>query len=211
MARVTHNKVESVRFHSFLNTTINAGAPVQALINPTLSGHLQTIGDTFELYRFTELWFRLQAPATANQGGGTTAAYLPGVTDTYPTTATTNLESLNGCYLSVRATVPTEWVRLNRKDLSGYQPWYKTVQGTPEVADEVQGVINFTGSSSDVVLCEFRGVVEFKNPVNAASTPAERRAKALEMQRKKLLSILASPAETSTLGKPKGIGSRTGE
>ncbi len=193
-----------------LATTFISGTYPISLLPGAVSGHLGSIADTYELYRFTELMFRLH-PAVSRTGNQT-VAYYPGVTDTFPSTGTTNMESLNAATLGGASTVPTEWVRLKRKDLQTYSPWLKTVQGTPEAALEVQGNIQLTGPGTDNFLFEMRGVCEFKNPVVASSTPAERRAKALEMRRKELLAILASPAaDTQTLGKPKGVGSRTGE
>ncbi len=86
---------------------------------------------------------------------------------------------------------------MSRPVLAGYQPWYKTVVGTPDPSAEVQGTIYINGTSTDSYSLELRGVYEFKNPVNAGSTPALIREALLRRERERLMSILDPCAESS--------------
>jgi len=146
------------------------------------------------LYRITELEFRLHPVS-----GRTTvqaAGYFPGVVDNQPTQPAAVLESLNATMIGTGATQPTGWVKVRGDALKGYFPWYKTVQGSLDISEEVQGNIFVVGTGTETYSIELRGWAEFKNPVATGSTPLSRQQRSVQLalkQRETLLKALASP------------------
>jgi len=154
------------------------------LVSPVLSSRILEQADTFELYRVTRLRFRLHADA---QTGGTAmvACYVPGVTDTPPSTVAVAAESLESVVQAGSATMPSKWCNVSRGALASYGGWYKTIPGTPATSEEIQGTIFVVPTGTQTYVLEVEGIFEFKAPVDPAATPAIRRAKQLaaEFQR----------------------------
>ncbi len=185
-----HNRIEIVEFHTYAEGSLVSGKGTVA-VAPSSFTRVAALADNYALYRFTELRFRLlPTSAGTNITGAMGVGWLPGVTDTAPNSTIALAECIQSCILSVRATVPTEWVRLTRSDLQGYEPWYKTVAGTPESADEVQGNLFLTGAGTDGYALEVRGTVEFKVGVNTAFTPALKESRD-QRERERILRLLA--------------------
>jgi hypothetical protein len=200
---IVHDKVDVVPFHSSGSYTLSSGTS-SIPIYPASFSRVASIGETFCLYRFSKLEYRIMPNSTITVAQG--AAYEPGITDTDPTTLAALSEGLNAVILSIRQTVPSDWARLNRSDLMGYLPWYKTVAGSTTTEAETQGEILLVGTGTEVVFVEVRGVCEFKNPISAGSTPmVELKQKALDKERERLLYILASGRSKNS---PTATGSR---
>ncbi len=126
------------------------------------------------------------------------AAYYPGVVDTTPTTVGAVADSLFSTLLGTAQAKPTDWVNIPRQSLQGYLPWYKTIAGTLDPSEEVQGNIYVCGTGTEIVHVEFMGVIEFKAPAAAANTPMIRKAQLLEKEKQRLLQILAAPPKGDT-------------
>ncbi len=192
MQTPTRNKIERVPFHFFTSITLSAGAG-SANLAPATFPRLAILADTYALYRFVSLNYRIR------DGNGTSdqvVSYLPGAVDTPPALNAANSEALNSVILGVGETVPSDWARLKWADLKGYLEWYKTVVGTPDPVDEVQGAIYATGTGSETVKIEFRGVCEFCTPINSGSTPAMRRERMVMRERERLLALLSQAPAT---------------
>ncbi len=154
--------------------------------------------DGYELYRFTKLKFRLIDTVNAYLA----AAYFPGVTDTAPTSETQICANPQHTFLGVNQTVPSGWVTLG-KELRGYEPWYKTIAGTPDPAQEIQGNIFITASSSTVAFhIQIKGVIEFRGPVPTGSTPAMRREAMLKKEYARIMHVLAAGGGGAVLKAP---------
>jgi len=114
--------------------------------------------------------------------------------------------------MSDRAVEPTGWVKVPRTDLSAYQPWYKTIAGSTDSGEEVQGALYVVliGSSERIVI-EIKGTIEYKQSVVSTLTPAERRAAQDARDKQRLLRLLATPdvpataMQASALGALKGV------
>ncbi len=198
-------------FHGLATVALVAGANNLAF-NPAVTTRLASIGDAYQLYRLVRLRFRLQLPDSAPTAAQA-AAWATGIVDTPPTTAAQAMEIVNSCYLSIRSTVPSQWVEVPPTDLRGPFPWYKTVQGTPDTSEEIVGYVFLTGSGTNSVLLEFEGDMQFKEGIAPANTPAavELRRRLREEQAQRLVakeranvlalisnSTLAPSAATST-------------
>jgi hypothetical protein len=157
-------------FSAYISAALVAGANNLAL-NPAVTSRLAAIGDTYEFYRLKALKFRLHPNGTQTSVAG--AAWQAGVIDTAPATVAQLAEGVNNTLLGSRATVPSAWCQVPRKDLAGAFPWYKSVQGTPDVSEEIVGYIFLTGTTTEAYNLEVRGVMEFKQAIAPANTPME--------------------------------------
>ncbi len=195
-------------FHAAYQSTLAAGVSSFNL-SPSLIVHtgIASIADAFELYRVTKLSYRLVRTATLT--GSQSAAFYPDITDTPPNTLDQNGENINSTLLGLNHTVPSDWVTINPSSMTAAK-WYKTIQGTMDSWDEIQGIIYVTGSGTDAFLLEVRGLYEFKGQADPGNTPEmreKRRLARLEFQRTKLLSILASKPDPTALSSAK-LGSK---
>ncbi len=187
---------DRVEFHGYYASAALAAGVGSVNVNPLgLSSHLAALADTYDLYRIIELEYRLLPNSTIT--AAQLAAYYPGITDTQPTSAATCAENLDCVILGSQQSVPTAWHKVNKQSLQGYFPWYKTVQGSLDSSEEVQGSIFVVGTGSETFSLELRGVAELKNPVAIGNTPQLRTARRQENQRDKILAILSTPAAAS--------------
>ncbi len=195
-------------FHSLFNFTLVSGNSSFNLgPNSSVSPRSLIEADTWAHFRVKSYSFRLHPSATVR--AIQTCGYVGGQQDTNPNTIAQVMELLPSAVLAAGATVPTEWVRVPKSDLAGPLPWYKTIPGTADVTEESPGTVCFTGTSSDVVQLEQRGVFEFKTAVATGNTPLavaarsklreERVRIALATERALLLKILGtSPVPVSS-------------
>jgi len=200
----TNDKPVKIAFHFQSNNT-GASAYTLAIQPAGMGTRVSGIADSFELYRVTALKFRLLPSATVSgtvRPTTSAAGWYAGVTDTVPSTVTSIAENTESVLLAVWATVPTEWCRVGKVSLAGYCPWYKTIQGTPDVAEEIQGNIYVAAGSTDSYVIEVRGVIEFKGPVNPSSTPMARQMAEMRKEKDRLMKILATPLSNPTNSKP---------
>lgn len=160
--------------------------------NSTLSARLAAIADDFDEYRFVKLRYRIHPSYLNATRQNASLAFYPGIVDTPPSTIQTNAESCITALLGLGSTHPSEFVSVPKNVLAGMHTWYKTVPGTPESAEEVQGLLAFTAiGSAEAYMLEFQGICEFKAPINAGSTPQERYAASRVREKKRILKLLA--------------------
>lgn len=175
LLRHEQSRVEPFHFHT--STALVAGA-TSVNVAPASFPRMAIVADSFALYRVTELEYRLLPAGTIT--GNQAAGYIPGAVDTPPSTVIQLSETLESVILPIRQTVPTNWAKLQWADLKSYLPWYKSVIGTTDPVDEIQGTIFFCGSGTETVSYEVRGIFEFKNPISASNTPMLREQKILK-------------------------------
>jgi hypothetical protein len=181
MSKNRANNTVKVRF----GNVVAAASPMAIPISPTatLSARLTAMADVFEEYRIVELQYRFRAFANTSA-----MAYYPGVTDNTPTTVAQVQEVVESvAFITANETCPTSWVQVPKGILRGYQDWYKTVPGTTDAAQEIQG--NVLGVGSSTAQIEIRGLCEFRASAVAANTP-EARAVAMLREKKRLMAIL---------------------
>ncbi len=195
-------------FHVVGASTTASGVATIPL-TPAISTTVGSLGDTWAAYRFTRLRFRLH-PAAAQAGGWLTACYVTGITDTAPASVSAGSDNNESTLIGKASTVPSRWVNVPKLVLSGYHPWYKTVGGSPESAEEVQGniFINDSAAGTAAYIIEIEGTVEFKDLLINTSTPmlvearqklhAEKRLQFLEQEKKRMLDILSSSERANT-------------
>ncbi len=210
----TKNKKKSkadtatIEFSAYAQVTLVSGANNLAL-NPANYTRLSSIGDAYEFYRLKRLKFRIHPGSSL--GSDQVVAFLAGVIDTPPSTVAQASEVVNSTILALSATVPSSWVDVPEMDLRGSFPWYKTVQGTSDTAEEVVGYLFCTGGTTNIVKLEIRGQFEFKEAVAPANTPLaielrkkireERARLASEKERENLLKVISLGATAITQGK----------
>jgi len=157
---------------------LKAGALVAGVYNLALNasglGAISTrflaIGDAFQLYRLKSLKFRLHcANVSANQAAG----FVPGPPDTYPASLSQVMELRSSLYQDQTQTVPTEWCTVPVEDLRGQFPWYRTIDGTAPLNEEIPGTFYVFGTGTDNYAVEFKIAVELKEPISTANTPEQ--------------------------------------
>jgi hypothetical protein len=167
--------VKDVHVEDFTSVaTVSLAAGVNTLSvspNISLSTRLADIGDTYSLYRVRKLKFRLRRVGTIG-GAYQAACFVIGVTDSKPSNIPEARACLHCSLVSAVETVPSNWVNVPPRALEGMQPWYKTVAGTPDVGQEVMGVIQLVGTLTESISVEVCGRFEFCAPIEASNTPA---------------------------------------
>lgn len=193
MSKVFKRDTIQVPFSSLSAPTFSNGAS-QINVQPTafLSSRLAAIADDYDEYRLVELRYRVRRQATLTSVG--TAAFYPGVVDNPPTTFAANCENVLRSVTAATETVINPWVSVPRNILAGYHPWYKTVSGTPEAAEEVQGVLCMTDSAgaSTGHLLEVEGVCEFRAAAAPGTTPMDRALANRRREKQRLVQLLAA-------------------
>ncbi len=188
---------------SSLATCASNQVAINVSPNTNFSVRLGQAADQFGLFRVNKLKFRL-LPYSGMLGDGS-LAWIAGVTDTKPSTNISNLECMHSVPMATNQSVPSRWINVPTSDLRGYQPWYKTIPGSPDTAQEIPGVLNFCSANAAGVLSfEWYAQIELKDPIATGSTPeevmlsrrlAEIRAKrVLDRERNKLLLTLSPTA-----------------
>lgn len=172
------------------NVTINVSP------NATFSPRLTAIADDFDEYRISSLRFRLHQGLAAT-AAAMTAAFLPGIVDTPPAGDGNRIEILNSILISAARTTPSEWSQVPKGVLAGMHPWYKTVVGTPEASEELQGILTYNSNAVSSLL-EWEGVCEFRAAVAAANTPLERALAARKREKKRIMAVLATDDSAPT-------------
>lgn len=191
--RSSYNQTDTVRVHirSYAEAALSSGtATIQ--VSPALCAQSAQYADAFQMYKVTSLRFRLYRSTTLLSTQ--VACFLPGVTDNSPTTTTTAAAIPHSAILPLTATVPTRWSSIPSRDLRSYMSWYKTIVGSPDAAEEIQGNIYIRGSSSDFYAIEIDAIMVFRDSVPTGITPAERGRIATLKEKERLLRILACPS-----------------
>ncbi len=142
-------------------------------LNPTTAGwgRLTSIADCFGLFRFTKLRIRWVGPnATA---ADVAACVVTGTVDGFPATVGTVIQSEYYNINFADQTTPTI-LDVPRAYLVEQSPnkWWKTVAGTPDDWNEVQGVICAACSSSTTLNFVIDYEIELCDFLNPSNTPA---------------------------------------
>jgi hypothetical protein len=170
--------ISRVPFHKMTAISLTAGS-AQLAVNPA-SAALGATGDlanAFNLYRVVDLEFRLH-PNTIT-GSFQTMSFYPETTVAALSPAQ-NSEAADSVGLSALSQVPSNWCRVPRNRLQGQLVWWKCVADASAGEFENQGVLVFSGTSTDTLVYEIRGLVELKNPTDAAVQAARVRAEVLK-------------------------------
>jgi len=188
-----------IPFHFCFNQALVAGVGGSGF-TPAIFPRLAVEADAWAHFRVKRLSFRLHptSPKTAAQA----ACFIGGLQDTPPGTFSAVSEVLSSCINAVGSTVPSEWVHVQKSELAGPFPWYKSVAGTADSTEEQPGSFQVVGTGTEIFTLEFRGIFEFKTAVATVNTPValfarkqlhqERVNAELAMSRATLLKILNS-------------------
>jgi len=203
-----------VPFHTFQTTPLVGGVfSVFLSPNATISPRSLIEADAWAHFRVKSYAFRIH-PSGSTVTNPQAVGYVGGVQDTVPNTVAGIMELLPSTVMVQDTSVPTEWIRPSKSELSGPLPWYKTIPGTADPTEEAPGAVCVSGGATDIVFIEHRGVFEFKTAVATGNTPMavaairqlreERIRSVLQSERDALLKILAAPpASTSVTGAPR--------
>ncbi len=191
----------SVRVHirQVSETTLSAGAAT-ITVSPAMSPQSTQYADAFQMYRVTRLRFRLMRTTTTT--ATQSACYLPGVTDNSPSSAAAAAAVPASVILPLTATVPTRWCNVPSNILSSYMNWYKTVVGSPDAAEEIQGNIYVRGGATDQYLIEIDAIMDFRVSVPTGVTPmtaVDRGRLERDKERQRILNLLAGTSAPSTV------------
>jgi len=194
-------------FHYVQSGTFTAGL-FGLLLSPAAFPRVAIEADVWAHYRVRKFSFRLlpTSPVTVAQA----ASFIGGIQDTNPSTLAQVTEILSSCVKGVGQTTPSSWVHVQRDELAGPFPWYKSVAGTADPTEESPGTISIVGTGTETFIIEFRGIFEFKTSVATGNTPLairlrelvrrERLEAAQRNERAVLLKIL-SPGSSDTATK----------
>lgn len=176
----------SLPARGLFNGSLSAGV-AQINLQPTNLNSVAGAAANYEFYRITKLRYRLYP-----NGGGSmlAAAYIAGAVDNAPSSPYDVAQTPHCVLYGDDVTVPTSWRNVPKSALASYNTWYKTVAGSPDPTEEVQGKIYLAGSSTDSYLLEYEMVYQFRTLVVTSATPAQRGAIELEKYRAQLLRVL---------------------
>jgi hypothetical protein len=189
MKKIDKSITSIVPFH-YMNTSAAVGNQIITAVscNTAFSSRVTLEGDIYQFWRCRELEYRLHPSSDGGTGRNATAlAFYPGIVDTAPATLPDISENVHVTYSSQFSTVPSQWVRIPHKSLRGEFPWYKTIAGSQDISEEVLGFLcAWSSNATGLVTFEWRGIIEFKDPVDDSNTPLlrEARRKARELRRK---------------------------
>lgn len=160
-------------FHCLVSTTA-ASNSVAVSVSPSglaaFSTRLVTAAEQWTKFRVLSLKFRSHPTATALSVG-----YTSGIQDANTFSGNIALmEMIPAAFQAAVRVDPTEYVRVQKIDLVGPLPWYKSLTGGADATEEAPGqLVVRTAGASDAVLIELRGVMEFAGSVPPANTPEE--------------------------------------
>lgn len=127
---------------------------------------LNSLADSFQLYRFTHLRLRWIEGAS-----NTVVSVSMGTTDTFPTSNVLNSQFEYSELNSASQTTPTVLVVPRSYLLASPISWYKSVPGTPTSDFEIQGNIFFTCGSAQSSNIWVSYTIEFTDWAPTTSTP----------------------------------------
>lgn len=195
-----YNKTDSVAVHCRLySEAALSSATATIAMNPASFPQAAQIADTYAMYKIKKLRYRLYRTTTTNSTQ--VAVYIPGVTDNPPATITVAGLIPHAAILPLTATVPTAWKTVPGNVLQSYMPWFKTIVGSPDPAEETQGNIYLRGSGVDQYAIEIDAVFLFREPISTSVTPAERGKLECQAERDRILRVLGSSLLASGLNK----------
>lgn len=148
-------------FHRLSTVALSSGQ-LQLALAPGTFTSLINLRDSFELYRFVKLRYRLH-PAVITADTAQVVGYYPEGTVTSPSFPSATADCVA---MASRCTVPSIWHEVAPARLQGIAQWYKSNPDSADIDLEWQGIINVTGTSSENAIIEMDGVCEFKNPID---------------------------------------------
>ncbi len=178
---------------SYVNNTNGVSGLLTLSVSPLLTPRLTSLADDFDEYRFTKLSFRILPKTSVTDLQ--CASFTPGIVDTAPALISAQSETIQSIVKGIGQTCPTDWVHVPQGVLHGMHSWYKSVAGTPESAEEVQGQLFVRTSAGDTtaVLVEIRGVCEFRAAIDTGSTPLDRALARRRREKMRIMNALATP------------------
>lgn len=189
------NRADSIMAHVRLYTeaSFSSGGATIA-INPASFPQAAQIADTYAMYRVVKLRYRLHRTTTTSSTQ--VAVYVPGVTDNPPLTVSVAALVAHAAILPLTATVPTPWKNVPSNVLKSYMPWFKTILGSPDPAEETQGNIFLRGITSDQYGIEIDAIFAFREPISTSVTPMERGKIECAREKERILRVLGTLAPT---------------
>ena len=179
----------SVPFKAVVTAALSSGVASLPLTGG-MTGRLAAIADSYDEFRFTKLSFRIRHPAAMTSPGYQIAGYAAGITDTAPTLPTIG-EYLTSCLITSWESTYQPYAKVPAGVLAGMHPWYKTIAGSPEPSEEVQGTIYIAGTGTDVYFLEVAGEIQFRCSAPTGSTPLDRALAMRKREKARLLTLLA--------------------
>ncbi len=158
-----------VPFQQSILGAMTAGSLQTQVIPSALGGSTGSVYTAFEFYRFTRLEYCLLPRPNGTTDNPITLAYYPDVNVTAPASINAAMENMDAIIQMDTATVPTRWHKVPPARLKGQIPWYKCQPDASATDFEVQGIIQAFGTGTETVYAVFRGVVEFRTPVDSAT------------------------------------------
>lgn len=173
--------------------SLSAGIFSQSLI-PQVIGNGATFAEIFELYRILKFRFRLIRDSALS--GPLAACFIPGVIDTLSGESLTGIFTTRPNVVLVKdAVAPTPWCKVPKNILNSYMTWYKTLAGTTDPADEVQGFLVAAGTGTNSCFVQLELTYQFKNQVPPGVTPQMRVDQQMRAEKERLLRILSIPSQ----------------
>jgi hypothetical protein len=175
----TKDKPVTIAGHCRLRiTTVSIASPFYAQtlsVSPVDSsiGRLIAISDSFDLYRFTRLRFRLLPSLVGGAGADGCLAFVPTNPSAYPASLNDLVEAEDSVYFWGQQTVPAQ-LNVSPATLKGGVPvWYKTraISSIPDLF-EYQGALTVGDESgaSRVYTIYMDYVITFKCPIGVSQT-----------------------------------------
>jgi hypothetical protein len=202
----TSKDTAAVEFRALLSVTTTVASGFLNLAPGNLGARVAGLADSYDLFKLAKLRFRLPVQAPGSSVTSVSCCFAPGITDGVPATPAAVNAYVNSCYLPTQTstnryqTVPTDWVRVDTGDLHGPAPWYKTIGGSPDAWDEQPAqllMVAENASGNVTVLVEVEGTIVFRGGADPGSTPQARVQARKNLERKRILSLLAEGSSTA--------------
>jgi hypothetical protein len=189
----------------FDGSLVSGGASFDCNPNQVGITRLDNVAQGFAEYRLKKLRFRLLNQISATPVALQGACYIPGITDTGPATAVQVSEVPGHVINGAGQSIPSKWVTVQGNAIRGMFPWYKTIPGSLDPAEESCGKLYIFGSGTDKYSLEVQFWYEFRLAIDPASTPAmryERMVLREQARLKKILSFTPASPVTQSLQPP---------
>lgn len=159
--------ITKIRFHHINSTTVSGVTGNSTFtVSPrtTQLGALSNAGESFDLFRFSRMRYRLH-PMDPTNGDTQAICYVPDI-DVQAVTVPSLSDSPLATFTTPFSGVPSRWVNVPPSQLKGMLDWYKCQADAGAAEFESQGILIVSAGLSDSVIWEIEGICEFKNPVS---------------------------------------------
>jgi hypothetical protein len=162
----------AVEFHTVAQTSVVANTAQNFPVRPdNYSNQVLSVSDGYELFRVRRLRVRILLLVSGTAALGVVAS-VPNTPPAAFTPITELLDSLP--HAGPAETRWSKWLEVRPQTLSGPFPWYHTRVGTFDPTEAAPATVCLIGSAAGILMAEWRGVFEFKNPCDPANTPEEK-------------------------------------